>query len=187
MKLAEYLDGLRSATTAEELEQALQADFKHVYHGRTWSRICNVRIEAGNRIVAAHPHGFYIPRFGERRQLTVCGDSYKVGRGYNSTGGRYSWHYAGEWAKEVLIHNGFSKRAANRLWDSNWWEYPHRALKTVAAALAAETPDPELNALIKQERNGDQEGGKPEWKEPAELEAVRALINSDDTAQMTSP
>jgi hypothetical protein len=154
MTLADYLGGMRSATTAEELDAAIQAPFKHPYRGRTWSQICRVRIEVGERIVASHSHGFYVPHLGERRLLTVCGQTYKVGRGQNSTGIRYAWHYAGDWAKVVLSKNGFSKRAANRLWDSDWQDYPHRALGVVASALAGQIPDPPLNVLIKNKRYG---------------------------------
>jgi hypothetical protein len=42
--------------------------------GRTWAQICNVRDEAGRRICEAHPLGWYVPRFGERRILTTCSD-----------------------------------------------------------------------------------------------------------------
>lgn len=151
MKLAEYLDGMRAAATADDLETAIQAPFKHSFCGRTWSTICKVRVEAGERICAAHPLGIYVPRFGPRRLLTVCGEAYKVGRGGNSTGVRYAWHYAGEWAKGLLIENGFSKRAAHRIWDS-WSEYPHRALEKVEAARAGGMPDPEMNVLIRHSR-----------------------------------
>lgn len=147
MKLSEYLDGMRSATTADDLEAAIQAPFKHGFRGRTWSQICKVRIETGDRIVAAHPHAFYIPRYGERRILTCCGETYKVGRGQNSTGVRYTWHAAGVWAKARLRENGFGIRAANRLWDNNWHDYPHRCIAFVDKVLAGEMPDPELNVL----------------------------------------
>ena len=52
MKLSDYLEGMRAATSADELEAAIQAPFEHSYRGRTWSQICKVRVEAGNRIVA---------------------------------------------------------------------------------------------------------------------------------------
>lgn len=157
MKLADYLDGMRGANTAEELETAIQADFKHGFRGRTWTQICKVRIAAGERIVAAHPHAFYVPRFGEQRRLTLCGETYKVGRGQNAAGVRYAWHDAGQWAMSLLIHHGLSKRAASRLWDSDWRQYPHRALKTAAAALAGEIPDPQLNVLIERKLYGHEE------------------------------
>lgn len=153
MKLTDYLDGMRAATTAKELEAAIQAPFKHSFRGRTWSTICKVRIEAGNRICEAHPHGDYVPRFGPGRVLTVRGESYKVGRGQNSTGVRYVWHSAGEWAKDVLKHAGLSTRAAHRIWEG-WSDYPHRCLPIVEAALAGKIPDPRLNRLIRHKRTG---------------------------------
>lgn len=146
MKLAEYLDGMRAASTAAELEAAIQAPFKHAYRGRTWSQICKVRIEAGERICAQHPLGRYVPRFGPGGRLTVCGEIYKVGRGGNGAGVRYCWHYAGEWAMDIWRREGFSVRAAHRLWDG-WADYPHRALAIVEAAVAGRIPDPELNVL----------------------------------------
>lgn len=152
MKLAEYLDGMRAATTAEELEAAIQGDFKHSFRGPTWTKICNVRTERGREIVAAHKLGRYVPTFGERRALTVCGETYKVGRGQNSTGVRYVWHAAGVWAIDVLMRNGFSRKAANMLWESGWRDYPHRCLSLVAAILDGKHPDPVLNVLIRHER-----------------------------------
>lgn len=147
MKLSEYLDGMRSATTADELEAAIQAPYKHSFRGRTWSQICRVRIETGKRIVAAHPLGKYVPQFGPHRLLTVCGETYKVGRGQNSTGVRYAWEYARIWARSVLKQQGFSTRVAHRICDNDWSDYPHRSLNTVADALAGKFPDPELNVL----------------------------------------
>jgi hypothetical protein len=146
MKLADFLNGLRAATSAAELEAAIQADFKHPFHGPTWSKICNVRIAKGIEICDAHPLGKFVPRFGPGRKLTVCGETYKVGRGGNSTGVRYAWHYAGEWAMSILRREGFSVQAANRIWEG-WRDYPHRCLAIVEKAVAGEIPDPELNVL----------------------------------------
>jgi hypothetical protein len=151
MTLTEYLDGLRTAKTADELEAACQADFKHTFSGPTWRRICNVRIEAGKRVVAAHPNGRFVPHLGPRHALTVCGETYKVGYGQNSTGVRYVWYYAKEWAWGVLIEHGFSKRAAAAIWDCAF-DYPHRALANVADALAGKLPDPRFNRLIPHSR-----------------------------------
>lgn len=146
INLATYLDGMRAATTAVELEAAIQTPFKHAYRGRTWSQICTVREEVGRAICDAHPNGHFVPRFGPRRQLIVCGETYKVGRGQNSTGVRYVWHYAGKWAKTILLREGFSIRASHRIWE-DWRDYPHRCLSIVEKALAGEIPDPELNVL----------------------------------------
>lgn len=153
MKLEEYLAGMEAAQTCEELEAAIHMPFRHTYRGRTWNRICKVRIVAGERIVAANPNGRFVPHFGAGRRLTVCGESYRVGRGGNSTGVRYSWHHAGEWAMAILRREGFSIRAAHRIWDG-WDQYPHRCLATVAKALAGGYPDPELNLLVRHERTG---------------------------------
>ncbi len=157
MKLHEFLDGLRAASTAEELEAALHADFKHSYRGRTWSQICKVRVEAGARICAAHPLGRYIPSFGPGRTLSCCGETYRVARGQNSTGVRYVWHAAQVWANGVLMNNGLSRRASHRIWDS-WSDYPHRCLAVVEAALAGKIPDPQLGVLVRHKRS---EGARP--------------------------
>ena len=151
MKLIEYLDGMRAATTAQELESAIQADFKHSYSGRTWSQICRVREDCGAAICRAHPHGRYVPQFGPRRQLTVCEEIYGVGRGQNSTGVRYAWYDAKIWAVEVLKRNGMSQKAAYLIWDE-WSQYPHRCLDTIEKALAGKFPDPPLDTLIPHER-----------------------------------
>lgn len=147
MKLSQYLDGMRAATTADELEAAIQAPFKHSFQGRTWSQISKVRIETGERIVAAHPLGKYVPHFGARRLLTVCGETYKVGRGQNSTGVRYCWHAAGVWVQDVLRRQGWSVRAAYRMWEGGWHDYPHRSIALVEKVLAGNVTDPELNVL----------------------------------------
>jgi hypothetical protein len=150
MMLRDYLEGMRSAATALELEAAIQAPFKHSFRGRTWTTICKARIEAGQRICAAHSLGQYVPRLGPHRRLSICGETYKVGVGHNSTGVRYCWHYAGEWAKRLLVGRGFSVRAANRIWGG-WHDYPHRTLVVIEDALAGKIPDPELNVLTRHE------------------------------------
>lgn len=146
MTLTSYLAGLEAATSAEALEVAIQAPFSHAFRGRTWSRICEVRVRVGLAICDANPFGRFVPRFGPGRCLTVCGESYKVGRGQNGAGVRYVWHFAGEWAKEVLQRNGLSVRASHRLWES-WRDYPHRCLALLEDALAGKIPDPVLGEL----------------------------------------
>lgn len=150
MKLDEYLAGMEAATTVATLEAAIQAPFTHKFRGRVWERISDVRIRKGYKIVAAHPLSRFVPHFGggRSRTLTVCGETFKVGRGGNSTGVRYAWHYAGEWAKEVLQRNGFTKRAAERLWGCGR-DYPHRLLAVIELAVAGGIPDPELNVMIR--------------------------------------
>lgn len=153
MKLDEYLDGMRAAATVEELEAAIQAPFKHSFRGRTWSRICDVRIAKGYELVDAHPRGRFVPRYaGARsRRLTLCGEEYRVGRGWNSTGVRYCWHAAGCWAMAILQREGFSVRASHRIWEG-WSQYPHRVLKVIDAALAGEIPDPVIGELQPHQR-----------------------------------
>lgn len=137
---------MRSATTAEELETAIQAPYKHSYHGRIWATICKVRIEVGNAICAAHPNGKFVPRMIGRK-LTVAGETHGVSRGRNSTGVRYAWHSAEVFAKSTLKEHGFTTRAAARILDS-WSDYPHRCLQVVEKALAGGYQDPVMNTLI---------------------------------------
>lgn len=147
MKLAEFLDGMRNATTCEELQAAItNKDFSNPFRGPTWAKICKVRIEAGYRLVEAHEHGQFVPRFGPGRKLQVCGETCGVGRGHNSTGVRYVWHSAGEWAMSVMRKNGLSIRASHRVWDG-WKDYPHRCLSVIDKALAGEIPDPVMDVL----------------------------------------
>jgi hypothetical protein len=148
MILSKYLAALQAARTGDELEAALQARFQHPFTGRTRTKICRVRREVGQAICDAHPHGNLVPRFGPQRILAVCGETYKVGQGHNSTGDRYVWTYAQEWAEGVLVRRGLSKRAAQGIWD--WWAsgYPHRCLSVIEKALAGEMPDPPMNTLI---------------------------------------
>ncbi|NTJ67581.1 hypothetical protein G6M50_06355 [Agrobacterium rhizogenes] len=148
MKLAEFLEGIRNASTAEELQAAITADFKHSYRGPTWTKICNARIEAGYRLVDAHEHGRFVPRFGARRKLEVCGEVCSVGRGHNSTGVHYVWHAAGEWAMSVMRKNGLGIRASHQIWNC-WKDYPHRCLPIIEKALAGEIHDPVLDVLGK--------------------------------------
>lgn len=146
MKLTDYLAGILAATTAEELDFALKMPFKHAFRGRTWTRICNARIEAGAAICEAHPNRQYVPRMVGRR-LTVCGETCGVGRGGNSTGVRYAWADVESFAKSVLKRKGFSTRAAAQIWDC-WSDYPHRCLKIIETALAGGYPDPVMDTLI---------------------------------------
>ncbi len=146
MKLNDYLEGLRAAQTAAELDLALCASFKHSFSGRTWATIRKTRLEHGLAICDKHQHGLLVPRL-DGRLLTVCGESYRVGRGMNSTGARYVWHSAGEFAKGVLLRNGLSRRAASRIWGS-CSDYPHRCLPIIDEALSGRLPDPPMNKLI---------------------------------------
>lgn len=143
--LCQYLDGLRQAKTSSELEEAIRVPYKHSYHGRTWSAICKLRIERGLAICEAHRHGRYVPRM-IGRTLVVCGENYKVGRGMNSTGIRYVWHSAEQFATATLMKYGLSRRAAHGIWDC-WSTYPHRCLDVVQEALEGKLADPVLDVL----------------------------------------
>ncbi len=156
--LDRYLNEMRSAQDGQELENIIQREPSHSFRGAIWNRICDVRIEVGLRIVDEHPLGHLVPRFVKKsRTLTLCGRSYKVPRGGNSTGVRYSWHYAGEWAKKILQENGISVRASHLIWDT-WNDYPHRALEIIEEARAGKHRDPRLNRLYKHKR---EEWGRP--------------------------
>lgn len=146
MKLADYLDGLRAATTAEELEAALQAPFIHAYHGRVWNQISKVREDVGFAICARHPHGRFVPTWGPGRKMTLFGETYRVARGGNSTGVRYAWHAAGQWAMGLMQREGLTVRASHRVWDT-WAQYPHRCLAIIENARAGKIADPTLNVL----------------------------------------
>jgi len=154
--LEPYLEGMRAATSAEELEAAFQKDRTYLAHGfqsRGMRAIEKVRIEEGIRICTEHPHGHLVPRYGPRRRLEVCAETYRVARGGNSTGVRYAWGYAKDWAIDVMMEGGLSRKAAHLVWDS-FRSYPHRALRTVEEAMAGRLPDPQLKVLIRHERNG---------------------------------
>lgn len=141
MNLTEYLDGLRAARTALELDAAVRAPFKHSYHGRTWATICKVRVERARVIIDEHVHSKFVPRI-QGRTVTVCGETYGMGKGMNSTGVRYVWHSAGQFAKDVLRRNGFSQRAASRIWQEASGDYPYRCLTIIDEALAGKLADP---------------------------------------------
>lgn len=138
---AAYIAGILTATTADELERAVQADFNHTYRGAQWSRISNARIAAGQAICDAHPHGHLVPRW-IRSDFIVAGQSLRVGR----HPGSYGWAHAKAWAIPILMDHGLSRRAAYDILDS-WFNYPHRCLKTIEAALAGKIPDPVLDRL----------------------------------------
>lgn len=147
MNLTDYLDGMRAARTASELEAAIRAPFKHSFKGRTWATIRKIIMERALAICDEHRDRHFVPRL-DGRSLTVCGETYRMGRGMNSTGVRYVWHVAGEFAKDVLQRNGFSRRAASRIWSEASGDYSHRCLAAIDDALAGKLADPPMNRLI---------------------------------------
>lgn len=147
MNLIDYLDGMRAARTASELDAAIRAPFKHSFRGRTWAAICKVRMERALAIIGEHAHQHFVPRI-DGRTLTVCGETHRIGKGMNSTGVRYAWHGAGQFAKDALRRNGFSQRAACRIWSEASGDYPHRCLAIIEDALAGLLADPPMNKLI---------------------------------------
>jgi len=158
--LTPYLDGMRAATTADELEAALQKDdfwTAQPYNGRGRKLIDKIMIEEGRRLRDEHSKGHLIPRVSTRNTLTVDGKTYKVGRGGNSTGVRYCWTYAQFWAIDTMVAAGLSRKAAHMLWE-NFDRYPHRAIRALDRFLAGGLRDPELNVLIKHQHSG---GGSP--------------------------
>lgn len=152
MTLSAYLDGMRAANTAADLDAAIHAPFKHRYRGATWERICKVRIERGHEIISAHPLGRFVPRVGPHRRLSVCDETYRVARGGNSTGVRYAWHAAMTWAIKVMMANGLGLRASHRVWGE-CREYPHRCIATLEAAFAGAIPDPQLDTIVFHKRD----------------------------------
>lgn len=179
MTLTEYLDGMRQASTADELEAAIQAPHEHPFVGKVWSRICNVRIEAGERICDASPNGRFVPRFGPRRRLTVCGQTHRVANGGNSAGVRYVWSYAEDWARAILLAEGFTKRAFHSIWDSAF-EYPHRSLQAVERALAGELPDPVFDELRLLHNRSDDRPARVDRQTEADCRSHRPCECGDD-------
>lgn len=148
MKLNDYLEGMRLAETAAELEEALLAPYKHLhgYRGRVWSAISRTRIESGLAICNAHPQGWHVPRI-HGSEMTVCNEAIKVGRSGNSTGARYARHFAGEIARSILLRHGHGRRAAYQI--MSWWQdYPHRCLPVIEQSLQGLIPDPVMNRLV---------------------------------------
>ncbi len=142
MKLSQYLDGMRAASTADELDAAISAPYRHSYLGRTWATICRVRRERATAICQGHPDGRFVP-LATGRTLMLCGESFNLRTYKNSLG---QPHSPESWAKTVLKANGMSQRAAARIWGTG--SYPHRALALVAAARAGELTDPVMNTPV---------------------------------------
>lgn len=157
LELRPYLDGMRAATTPDDLEAAFQKDRayqKHGFRSRGMRAIEKVLVEEGVRLCVGHPHGHLVPRYDERRRLEVNGETYRVARGGNSTGVRYAWCDARDWAIDAMTKGGLSRRAAHLVWNS-FRDYPHRALQTVEKAMTGEIPDPQLDVPVRSQHPGN--------------------------------
>lgn len=151
MTLQQVTAAITAAATYHDLEARFQ-DALEVFPRATRSKIAINAItramrERGRALCDAHPHGALVPRLGPRRQLRVCGETYGVGYGQNSTGERWAWTSAENWAVAVLRRHGIGVQASHLIWD--WaFDFPHRALLDVEDALAGRHPDPPLDRLI---------------------------------------
>lgn len=128
IKLKDFLNGMRESKSASDLEAAIQVPYPHDYFGKTWTRICNVRISEGERICKKHPLAKkFVPTLGARNTLSVCGETYKVGYGQNAAGSRYVWAAAKSFYMKTVIRHGLDKDTASTIWQ--WWgRYPHRCI-----------------------------------------------------------
>lgn len=131
MKLSEHLQTIRSAEDSEALEEAFRATFEF-RSPRTKERLRRAVFERGLELCSYAEHGSLVPRWeSRRRRLHVAGENYRVVHGGNSTGIRYAWHDATEWARGVLRHRGIDEETINAILD--WWrDYPHRALQALS-------------------------------------------------------
>jgi len=173
---AEQIAALRAAKTQDEIQAAIVMNLHENFSKAARCRIQNVRAECGKAMVRAHPLGKYVPIYESKtNRLHLLGESYKVGHGQNGAGVRYVWHFAKEWARDILQKNGFSRRASYRITDTSW-DYLHRALPIIEAALAGEIPDPDLNILVPNKRS---------WGEPVKLSVEQNAKDSFPRATRT--
>ena len=131
MKLSEHLALIEKVETPDEMDSRLEAaykDFPGGILGRTWVRIKRARWAGGDAMVLKSPAGPYVPTLGRRRLLSLCGQTYSVGYGGNSTAERYSWLHAKQWSVNLLTAQGISEETAESIWS--WHSsFPHRALR----------------------------------------------------------
>ena len=146
--IAKHAGAVRAAGTAAEVESAFQTALAELgFSDRRLKLVRAALEERGRELCAAHPRGTCVPSFGPRRVLMVCGEAYRVPNGGNSTGRRYAWHSAREWATELMQEKGLSRKAAQYVWNC-YGRYPHRALQTIEEFDAGQHQDPTLNVLI---------------------------------------
>ena len=143
MKYSDWQDYVNAAKTSEDLEFRFQ-EFLVAWRNRgnrSVDKLTRDIVEQrGRELAGLSPLGRFIPAFGPRRALTVCGEKYTVAKGGNSTGVRYAWCYAKEWAVEVMKKNDFpfDDDVLNIVWS---WalSYPHRALLAMEKAVIDNT------------------------------------------------
>lgn len=149
--LAHHMAMVMSAETVDDLEhefqtgraalEALYGGWMNALYRRAADRLhYDAVIPRGLALADEHPLGHLLPRFNTRNRHLSIGDQwFRVGRGGNTTGVRYAWTYATEWARGALISNGLSDKTAKGVLD--WWsKYPHRALQVL---IAAQDPAPQ--------------------------------------------
>lgn len=145
---ARHVEALAATTTLASLEDAFQAAIRELGHGRRLKPIHAALEQRGRAMCDAHPRGAFVPSFGPGRRLQVCGETYRVARGGNSTVVRYAWTYAQDWATGLMHERGLSRTAAHSVWG--WWsEYPHRALRVIEEFGAGKHIDPPMNVMIR--------------------------------------
>jgi hypothetical protein len=137
MKRKEYIEGLRLASTVEELEAAIHAPYSH-----SWNMIGKIIRERAETLCAIHPNSRFVP-LRKGKQLEICGESHSCGRG-----GGYYGYGAEEVVKGALRRNGFSQIATYRIWEWATSTYLHRCIPIIADALDGKLPDPPMNCLI---------------------------------------
>jgi hypothetical protein len=131
--LREVLHSLRAARTVEQLESRFELTWD-CFRRRTQKRIRRVVRERGIALCEMQDKRHIVPRWdSRRRRLIVCGKTYRVEHGGNSTGIRYAWHHAYEWMKKTLHEHGCSEPLTQEILD--WWrDYPHRSLRALQAS-----------------------------------------------------
>lgn len=130
-RLADVLRGIAEAATPHELEARFRSTFDVWRHQRTKERIRKAVRLRGRDLCGRLDKAGMIPRYAPRStRLTLCGETYRVGRGYNSTGVQYVSTGAHEWMRETLRRHECPDALARLIMD--WWgNYPHRALRAV--------------------------------------------------------
>lgn len=129
--LASHLAGINASSTAKELEARFRATFDLWKAQRTRERIREAVRVRGDQLCELRDRRALVPRYATRaRRITVCGETYRVAKGGNSTGVRYAWHDANEWVKATLRKHGASESLTREIME--WWNnYPHRALRAL--------------------------------------------------------